>query len=137
MTFLAFLPIVDKLITRIFPDEEKRNEARLQFVAMQNSQEAKMLEHQMSSILAEANGDSWLQRNWRPLTMLSFVSIIVNNYIIYPYLSLFWSEAPVLPVPVDLWDLIKIGLGGYVVGRSVEKTAKALNTSKLPWQKSE
>ena len=53
--------------------------------------------------------------------MLLFAAIIGNNYIIYPYLSLFWMDAPMLEIPPDMWDLLKIGLGGYVVGRSGEK----------------
>jgi len=53
-----------------------------------------------------------------------FVFIIANNYIIYPYLSLFFSKAPILKIPPDMWELLKIGLGGYVVGRSVEKALK-------------
>ena len=55
----------------------------------------------------------------------TFVFIIANNYILYPYLSLFFTEAPVLAIPPDMWDLLKIGLGGYVVGRSGEKMVKA------------
>ena len=58
--------------------------------------------------------------------MLTFVAIIANNYILYPYLSLFWGEAPVLEIPPDMWGLLKIGLGGYVVGRSAEKVAKVI-----------
>lgn len=75
-------------------------------------------------IMAEINSDSWLAKNWRPLTMMIFVAIIANNYLIYPYLSLFWSVAPKLEIPPDMWGLLKIGLGGYVVGRSVEKGVK-------------
>jgi hypothetical protein len=30
-----------------------------------------------------------------------------------------------LPTPPDLWALIKLGLGGYVVGRSAEKCVTA------------
>ena len=58
--------------------------------------------------------------------MLTFVAIIANNYILYPYISLFWNAAPILEIPPDMWGLLKIGLGGYVVGRSAEKVAKAL-----------
>jgi len=57
---------------------------------------------------------------------LIFAGIVANNYIIYPYLSLFWSEAPKLILPPDLWDLLKIGLGGYIVGRSSEKVVKTI-----------
>ena len=80
-----------------------------------------ILEQQASIVKAEAQSGSWLTRNWRPITMLTFVVIIANNYILYPYLSLFWDKAPALPIPADMWSLLKIGLGGYVVGRSVEK----------------
>ena len=55
--------------------------------------------------------------------MLTFVAIVANNYLIYPYISLFWNSAPLLELPPDLWGLLKIGLGGYVVGRSAEKVA--------------
>jgi hypothetical protein len=82
-----------------------------------------VLEQQASVVRAEAQSEG-ITSKWRPITMLVFVAIIANNYIIYPYLSLFWEAAPTLEVPKDLWDLLKIGLGGYVVGRSVEKSAK-------------
>jgi len=84
----------------------------------------------VSVIKAEANGESWLQRNWRPLTMLTFVFIIANNYILFPYISLFGGTATALDIPPDMWDLLKLGLGGYVVGRSVEKSVKHFKGTK-------
>ena len=56
--------------------------------------------------------------------MIVFVTIIANNYILYPYLSLLWESAPVLSIPEQMWALLKIGLGGYVGGRTVEKVVK-------------
>ncbi len=87
---------------------------------------ARLTELQASVVIAEMNSGAWLAQNWRPITMLTFVAIIANNYILYPYLALFWSKAPVLQIPPDMWSLLKIGLGGYVVGRSGEKIAKAI-----------
>ena len=75
-------------------------------------------------IVAEANSDSWLASNWRPLIMVMFGVIIANNYIIYPYLILFFDTGAKLDIPPDMWDLLKLGIGGYVVGRSVEKGVK-------------
>ena len=86
---------------------------------------ARITEYQANVIVAEAQGGG-LKSVWRPITMLTFVAIIANNYILYPYISLFWSAAPVLEVPPDMWGLLKIGLGGYVVGRSGEQIAKTL-----------
>ena len=74
-----------------------------------------------SVIVAEAQSDSWIARNWRPITMLSFVFIIDYDFILSPIFGL-----KSLPIPPDLWALLKIGMGGYVIGRSVEKTAPAV-----------
>ena len=70
-------------------------------------------------IVAEAQGESWLQRNWRPLLMCLFGLIIANNYIVVPLFG-----TPSADIPPDMWALLKIGIGGYVVGRSVEKGVK-------------
>lgn len=76
-------------------------------------------------ITAEAKSEHKLTSQWRPITMLVFVFIIANNYIIAPYATaLFGLYIPTLELTSDMWDLLKLGLGGYVAGRSVEKAMK-------------
>ena len=75
---------------------------------------------QASTINAEMKGN-WLQRSWRPLLMLMIMVIIMNNYILLPY---FPNTIEMLDLPDHLWEILKLGLGGYVVGRSVEKAVK-------------
>lgn len=82
--------------------------------------EAKLAEERGAIIRAEAAGHSFLQRNWRPIIMLLFGYIIAHNWVIAPIFGV-----PYTPVPGDLWDLLKIGLGGYVIGRSAEKIVPA------------
>jgi len=120
----AALSIGSKLIDKLFPDPEAKARANLELMALAQAGELKELDAAMKVIVAEASSSNVLASSWRPITMLTFVLIVANNYILYPYLSLFWPDAPQLELPPDLWDLLKIGLGGYVVGRSVEKTAK-------------
>ena len=72
-------------------------------------------------IIAEAKGGSFLQRNWRPILMLSFTAIIINNYILAPYLDAIFGTGIQLDIPPNMWTLLKIGVGGYIVGRSAEK----------------
>lgn len=76
-------------------------------------------------ILAETRG-GWLQRNWRPMLMVAIMAIVVNNYILFPYLSLWTDKVVVLELPGGLWALLTTGVGGYVVGRSGEKIAGRL-----------
>ena len=122
---------VGKLIDNFFPSPEDKVKAeamKAQFALAMQDKEFQAMAEQVKVIVAEASSENWLTSNWRPLTMIMFASIIANNYILYPYLSLFWHAAPVLEVPTDLWDLLKLGIGGYVVGRSVEKTVATLST---------
>lgn len=86
--------------------------------------EKSTIEQQASVVIAEAKGESKLQRNWRPIVMLMFAYIVAHNYIVAPVVQCFYSEFPMLPTPPDLWDLLKIGIGGYVIGRSAEKIAR-------------
>ena len=84
--------------------------------------EAKMMEAKARTIVAEASSEHWLVASWRPITMLTFVAIIANNYIIAPYFSSWGYVVPVLDIPPNMFNLIELGLTGYVIGRSAEKT---------------
>jgi hypothetical protein len=111
------------------PEQKAKLEAGLQQYQLEMNNELNeysktIIQEQSKIVQSEANGESWMQRNWRPVTMLTFVFIIANNYILYPYISLFGWEAVELVIPPDMWDLLKLGLSGYIVGRSVEKTVK-------------
>lgn len=95
-------------------------QAQAATVAQAAVYEQTLLESQTKVITAEATGESWLQRNWRPLTMLSFVVIIFWTWFRGPPPHM--TEAVVL----EVFTIIKIGLGGYVAGRSGEKIAKTI-----------
>ena len=122
----ALFPIIGEVIKRVLPNKDKQVEAQSKLNSMMLDGSFKEFEKQADIIIAEAQSEHKLTAQWRPITMLVFVIIIANNYLVYPYLSLFWIEAPLLELPPDLWQLLKIGLGGYVVGRSGEKIAKVI-----------
>ncbi len=74
------------------------------------------LEAHSKMLLAESTGQSWLQRNWRPITMLVFlVLVICDAFDILPF-----------RLADQAWTLLQVGLGGYVVGRSAEKMIPSL-----------
>ncbi len=124
---LNLLPIVGAIIDRVssiidqtVEDKDLANkikaEIKLTLLTKEYDLIQKELEAKRDIIVAEATGQSWIQRNWRPITMLVFVYIIAHNFIISPLLSL-----DQLPIPPDMWDLLKLGMGGYIIGRSAEK----------------
>ena len=116
------------LLDKFFPDKDAANKAKIVLLEMKQNGELSKLQTSAGIVTAEAKSEHWLAANWRPVTMLTFVFIIANNYILYPYLALFFEEAPKLEIPPDMWALLKIGLGGYVVGRSAEKVAAAVKS---------
>ena len=64
-------------------------------------------------VRTEAEGN-WLQRSWRPIVMLAFAGIVLAGV---------FFDLPLLSEKSRLWDLLEIGIGGYVVGWSLEKVA--------------
>ena len=112
-----FAPVAN-LISEFVEDKDKANELRAKMFGMQNELAAKsielekqLLEAQSSIITAEASGESWLQRNWRPITMLTFLVLVCLDS--FGLLAFRLAE--------QAWNLLQIGLGGYVIGRSAEK----------------
>jgi hypothetical protein len=117
--------LLNGILDKIFPDPIKKAEVQGQIMTELMKADAQTFENQIKPLLAELQG-SWLQRSWRPILMLSIVAIVVNNYILYPYFSLFGINAVVLELPDKLWALMEIGVGGYIVGRSAEQVARAV-----------
>lgn len=119
----SILDLGSTIIDKIWPDAGEREKARLRLMELHQSGQLADLESRVKIMLAEMSGN-WLQRSWRPILMLTIIAIVANNYLVYPYLALFWDKAPQLALPSQLWSLMELGLGGYVVGRSAEKVAK-------------
>ena len=86
--------------------------------------ELELQRQQTEIIVAEAKGN-WLQRSWRPILMLAFGFIVIYVKFIGPLFGLAIPE-----LENEFWELLKIGIGGYVVGRSAEKIAKSVTISK-------
>lgn len=110
--------IGEKLIDHWFPDAEEADKRKAEFALMVQQGKLKELETVASIIRSEATSGSWLTSNWRPATMLIFVGLICAHWLGYTPENL--SEAQVL----SLLGIVKVGLGGYVLGRSGEKIVK-------------
>lgn len=115
----ALLPTLGRIIDKAVPDKDLaqkiKAEANEQLINQRNTE----FESAAKIVLAEAQG-SWIKGNWRPITMLTFVGLIVAHWLGFTPDNL--SEAEVL----ELMQLVQIGLGGYVAGRSLEKISENL-----------
>lgn len=113
----AVAPMVKTLFNTI--DKTIDNKAEAEKIKQNIQQQLlsgqlKELEAQASIIVAESKG-GWLQRNWRPMLMLTFAGLVVAHW--------FGFTAPNIPESVQnsLLNIVLVGMGGYIVGRSGEK----------------
>ena len=109
----AVLDVGGKLLDKFFPDADAEMKGKMQqFMAVFTAQ--------AQIVQAEAASQNWLASSWRPLTMLTFVVLIVCRWFGWAAPNL--SEAEY----IKLWDIVQLGLGGYVIGRSVEKVVPTI-----------
>jgi len=105
--------IVDNLSTS---NEEKSNaKARLSEIVFNALGHLAQVRGQV--IQSEMAGN-WLQKSWRPVLMLTFGGVILCKWFGITDANI--SEA----LELELLSIIKLGLGGYVIGRSVEKVSE-------------
>jgi hypothetical protein len=133
---LELLPIKDVLsgvsaiIDQFHTSGEEKLEAQRKLVEIERNFNLEMakLDQQWAAtqadvIKSEAQSQSWLARNWRPLMML-FFAVIIGTVV--------WTGGFVNGHELDhafvmkILDIIEYGLSGYVVGRSVEKVTPAV-----------
>lgn len=119
---------VRELIDEVHTSAEERAAAQARLNQIEYAARADLLSHaekiaslQSQIVLGEIQGRSWLQRNWRPLLMLTVVLILFNNFVLAPYFQAFGAPGVYLDLPTELYGLMTVGVGGYIGGRTYEK----------------
>lgn len=119
----AIAPILGKVVNNLFPDPEAKAKAEAEMMRELLNHQSEIETAAAKIIQTEAASQHWLAANWRPLTMITFVGLIVARWFGWAAPNL--GEAEYL----KLWSIVEFGLGGYVVGRSVEKIAPSIAES--------
>lgn len=107
---------ISELVGQLTLPARERKELEAGLLKLIQEWERELTQARASVVRDEVKGN-WLQRSWRPLVMLVFAVIILIGT---------FTSLPILADTSRFWDLLEIGLGGYVVGRSGEKMAKAI-----------
>ena len=117
--------ILFNTIEKSVPDKDlqEKLKAQLQTQLLQSN----TAELQAAAKIVEAEAKAgWFSASWRPLLMYVLIFILEWNYIIGPVIKLMIGTVITFELPGDVWTLLQIGLGGYVVGRSGESIARSL-----------
>lgn len=119
----AALNVGGKIIDRIWTDPAQRDQARLALMELAQKGELTELTERSGIIKVEAASEHWLAANWRPILMLTFGGLIVARWFGWAAPNLTEAEY------IKLWDIVQLGIGGYVIGRSGEKIIPAVVTA--------
>jgi len=129
--FTGLVREVGGLIDGLTTTTEEKLSAQAKLQELSHVYQLKMAEldtqfavEQAKVVIAEAQSESWITRNWRPILMLVFTYIILHNYVLAPMFSFGAVE-----IPPNMWELLKLGMGGYIFGRSGEYVAEQVSAA--------
>lgn len=107
--------------------KQKANLLEAQATIMQTAfdYENQRIKTQAEIVKAEATSDSWLAKNWRPGTMVTFTGLVVSYWFGYA------PEGLTQDTIDRLFTIVQWGLTGYVGGRSAEKIAKTITEARV------
>ena len=115
-TVTNLVSAVGNIVNRLTLPGREKKQLETDILRLLIAVEEKTISEQAAAIREEARGN-WLQRSWRPIVMLVFTLIILAG----TFLNL-----PILADTSRFWDLLEIGLGGYIIGRGSEQLVSSL-----------
>lgn len=111
-------------LDKLFTSKEEKIKAENVIKQILIEKQLELQKMQTKIIVTEAKGN-WLQRSWRPILMLAFGFIVIYVKFIAPLFDLKIPE-----LENEFWNLLQLGIGGYVIGRSAEKISKNVTFDK-------
>ena len=124
----AIAPLAKILFSTIEKSvEDKDLQAKLKAQLNEQLLKSSTEELKAAASIVEAEAKAgWFAASWRPLLMYVLIFVLVFNYIFAPIIKMITGIVVGFELPGDVWTLLQIGLGGYVVGRSSESIARTL-----------
>ena len=117
--------ILFNTIEKSVPDKDLQ--AKLKADLQTQLLQSNTAELQAAAKIVEAEAKAgWFSASWRPLLMYVLIFILIWNYVLGPVILFFFKASITIQLPGDVWTLLQIGLGGYVVGRSAESVARTM-----------
>ena len=117
--------ILFSTIEKSVPDKDLQEKLKSQLQTQLLQSNTQELQAAAKIIEAEAKA-GWFASSWRPLLMYVLIFILVWNYVIGPVIKVFTGAVISFELPGDVWTLLNVGLGGYVIGRSAESVARTM-----------
>jgi hypothetical protein len=133
---IAASPVLE-IVDKIVPDADLKARLKAEIRNSLARRDLALIAARRESVLGELRSDSWMTRSWRPALMFLLMIFLLFFGLIVPILELCSGRSiPVEPhldrIPEPLWNLLALGVGGYVGGRTVEKITALWGQRKEP-----
>ena len=139
MNLFGFLGNIFKPVTELVDDihtsEEEKLKLRNELAKMQFDMQKKLLDHETKLMLrqsdiikAEASSKNWITSAWRPILMLTFATLIVARWFGLT------SDSISPEMELELFTIVKYGIGGYIGARSGEKIVDSIGEKAIEYR---
>ena len=101
---------IGDIVNRLSVSSREKQKIQEEIQSLVYRYKSELVREQSAAVGDEMRGH-WLQRSWRPMVMLVLTLLVVLGV---------FTESSMLSDTSRFWDLLEIGIGGYVIGRSGE-----------------
>jgi len=108
--------------------EAKAREILLEHERAMAALEMEFIKEVNATMRAEAQSGSWWQRSWRPMAGYTLCAVVVNNYILVPYLAKY--GVLVITIPSEVWVMLMAVVGVAAWTRGKEKEVRIQSGNK-------
>lgn len=127
INILSILGFVTPVLERLIPDPNKRVEAEREIQKALIDNQASLNASMAEVMKADASSDGILTRNARPLAVIWGILMVTYIGVFAPMLGIQKEAIEGLrQVPAELWNLISVFGGGYMLAKTGESIAKAV-----------
>ena len=105
-------------------DQARTVQKALETLKGLNDAEAQSVVAQAEAIAAILSNGSFLERNWRAVFMCILIAILVASF--FGYIPPHFND-PLSPMMERIFNLLEIGLGGYIVRYGVRDIVREFN----------
>jgi hypothetical protein len=117
---------VTGVLAKVIPDPQKRMEVEAEIQKALLASQAVIYDAMKSVMAADAASEGWLTRNARPIVVMWCLGMI-TWVVVSPMFGLQSATiSAIRAVLTDLWNLVMVGIGGYILAKSVTDAVKAV-----------
>ena len=121
----ALVPVISDVLRRVIPDanEAAKVQAELTKALIENQG---ALNTAMADVMkSDAQSEGFLTRNARPAAVIWGLAMVTWVGVVAPMLGIQRETIAALnQVPADLWNLITVGIGGYMLAKTADSAVK-------------